>query len=306
MRIFVTGVNGQLGHDVMLELKKRGHEAIGSGSGEKYTGTDAAADMPYCRLDVTDPEAVSSTISRLGPDAVIHCSAWTAVDAAEDEANRARVRALNVTAPGNIARVCADLGAGMVYLSTDYVFSGNGERPWEPDETDFAPLNQYGLTKLEGERAAAAVLDRLFIVRTSWVYGSNGKNFVKTMLSLGKTHDHVRVVDDQIGTPTYTADLARLLADMTESEKYGCYHASNEGGYVSWCGFAREIFRQAGMPVKVEGVTTEQYGLSKAARPRNSRLDKSKLRKSGFEPLPDWRDALARFLKEIGYGTNHG
>ena len=301
MRVFVTGVNGQLGRDVMLELKNRGHEAVGSGSGGKYQGNDAVSAMPYRQLDVTDEKAVNDLLFELRPDAVIHCSAWTAVDAAEDEENRERVTALNAAAPGNIARACAAVGAKMIYISTDYVFDGQGERPWKPDETDYAPLNEYGRTKLEGERAVAAAMDRFFIVRTSWVFGSNGKNFVKTMLKVGATHDHVRVVTDQIGTPTYTPDLARLLADMIETEKYGFYHASNEGGYISWCDFTREIYRQAGMNVTVQGVTTEEYGLSKAARPRNSRLDKSKLADNGFALLPDWRDALTRFLKEIGH-----
>lgn len=300
MLAFVTGVNGQLGHDVMLELAKRGYQAIGSGSASAYHGDDAVADMPYVQLDVTDAEAVSRALSALRPDAVFHCSAWTAVDAAEDEENRERVWALNVSAPGNIAEACAKLGAKLLYLSTDYVFGGQGDLPWQPEDTCFAPLNEYGRTKLEGERAVSSRTDRFFIVRIAWVFGKNGKNFVKTMLNVGRTHDTVRVVCDQIGTPTYTADLARLLADMAETEKFGFYHATNEGGYISWYDFTKEIYRLAGLTTEVLPVTTEEYGLSKAARPFNSRLDKSKLPQAGFEPLPDWRDALKRYLKEIG------
>lgn len=300
MKAFVTGVNGQLGHDVMLELAKRGYEAIGSGSGPACTCTDAVADMPYVQLDIADAAAVAKGIGRLRPDAVFHCSAWTAVDAAEDAENAEKVAALNVSGPGNIAAACAETGAKMIYLSTDYVFGGQGERPWEPEDTCFDPLNEYGRTKLEGERAVAARTDRFFIVRTAWVFGKNGNNFVKTMLRVGKTHESVRVVMDQIGTPTYTADLARLLVDMAETEKFGYYHATNEGGYISWFDFTREIYRQAGLKTEVLPVTTAEYGLSKAARPFNSRLDKSKLIAAGFVPLPDWRDALKRYLKEIG------
>ena len=300
MRVFVTGVNGQLGHDVMLELKKRGHEAIGSGSGSAYKGEDAVAAMPYHPLDVTDEAAVLETLTRLEPDAVIHCSAWTAVDAAEDEENRAKVHALNVIAPGNIAKACKAVGAKLLYLSTDYVFNGQGIEPWKPDEKDFAPLNVYGQTKLEGEFAVAENTDRFFIVRIAWVFGRNGKNFVKTMLNVGKSHDTVRVVNDQIGTPTYTYDLARLLVDMIETDKYGYYHATNEGGYISWYDFTKEIYRQAGLTTEVIPVTSAEYGLSKAARPFNSRLDKRKLVEAGFTPLPTWQDALSRYLQEIG------
>ena len=300
MRVFVTGVNGQLGHDVMLELKKRGHEAIGSGSGSAYKGEDAVAAMLYQSLDVTDEAAVLETLSRLEPDAVIHCSAWTAVDAAEDAENRDKVHALNVTAPGNIAKACKAVGAKLLYLSTDYVFNGQGTEPWTPDEKDFAPLNVYGRTKLEGEFAVAENTDRFFIVRIAWVFGRNGKNFVKTMLNVGKSHDTVRVVNDQIGTPTYTYDLARLLVDMIETDKYGYYHATNEGGYISWYDFTKEIYRQAGLTTEVIPVTSAEYGLSKAARPFNSRLDKRKLVEAGFTPLPTWQDALSRYLQEIG------
>lgn len=303
MKVLVTGVNGQLGHDVVLELARRGHETVGSGSGPAYRGTDALTQLPYLPLDVTDGPAAEERIAALRPDAVVHCSAWTAVDAAEEPENREKVWALNVAAPGNIAAACAAAGAKLLLISTDYVFDGTGDRPWKPGD-DADPCNEYGRTKLLGERAAAERLDRLFIVRTAWVFGANGKNFVKTMLRLGADRDTLRVVDDQIGTPTYTADLARLLADMAETDKYGVYHASNEGGYVSWCDFAREIFRQAGMDTRVLGVSTAEYGMSLARRPLNSRLDKSCLTEAGFALLPDWRDALGRFLKEIGYGTD--
>lgn len=298
MKVFVTGVNGQLGHDVMLELHFRGHEAIGSGSGSAYRGEDAVSALPYVQLDITDREAVAQTLSELHPDAVVHCSAWTAVDAAEEPENREKVFALNARGPKNIASACRDVDAKMLYLSTDYVFDGKGTRPWLPEDTCFAPLNVYGQSKLEGEREVAQTMDKYFIVRIAWVFGSNGKNFIKTMISVGKTHETVRVVNDQIGTPTYTKDLARLLVDMIETEKYGYYHATNEGGYISWYDFCCECYRQYGLSTKVIPVTTAEYGLSKAARPENSRLDKSKLIEAGFEPLPNWKDAIGRFLKE--------
>lgn len=300
MKVFVTGVNGQLGHDMMLELHRRGHEVIGSGSGSAYKGGDAVSRFPYVQLDITDKEAVLGALSALSPDAVVHCSAWTAVDAAEAEENKPKVYALNVIGTSNIASACREIDAKMVYLSTDYVFSGQGQEPWQPDQTDFSPLNYYGLTKLKGEEAVRTALERYFIVRIAWVFGINGKNFIKTMLSVGKTHDSVRVVSDQIGTPTYTADLSVLLADMLETEKYGTYHATNEGGYISWYDFCREIYRQAGMNTEVIPVTTAEYGLSAAARPMNSRLDKAKLAENGFSPLPPWQDALHRYLMEIG------
>ena len=300
MFAFVTGVNGQLGHDVMLELNKRGHKAVGSGSGAVYRGEDAVAAMPYVQLDITDAAAVSHTLDALRPDAVIHCSAWTAVDAAEESENHDKVYALNATGPKNIAAACAGIGAKMLYLSTDYIFDGQGDLPWQADDTRYAPLNVYGQSKLEGELAVRHTFDQFFIVRTAWVFGANGKNFVKTMLNVGRTHPSVRVVNDQIGTPTYTRDLARLLVDMIETEKYGVYHATNEGGYISWYDFTREIYRQAGLQTEVIPVTTSEYGLSKAKRPFNSRLDKSKLRRAGFEPLPDWDNALHRYLIEIG------
>lgn len=300
MRFFVTGVNGQLGHDVMLELSRRGYSAVGSGSGEACRGTDAVAAMPYARLDITDAGAVSRLLGELRPDAVIHCSAWTAVDAAEEPENRGRVFALNADGPAHIAAACAEMGAKMLYLSTDYIFDGQGSLPWRADDERYAPLNVYGQSKLEGELAVRRALSEAFVVRTAWVFGANGKNFVKTMLNVGRTHGAVRVVADQIGTPTYTRDLARLLVDMSETEKYGVYHATNEGGFISWYDFTREIYRQAGIDTEVIPVTTAEYGLSRAVRPFNSRLDKSKLREAGFTPLPDWRDALRRYLTEIG------
>ncbi len=304
MRVLVTGVNGQLGHDVMLELSKRGYEAVGSGSGRQYEGRDAVASMPYLQLDITDAEAVMRTISAVKPDATVHCSAWTAVDAAEDPENRSRVFALNAGGPENIARACSENHSKLVCLSTDYVFNGQGTELWRPDSRDTAPLNVYGQSKLEGELAVARCTKEYFIVRTAWLFGANGNNFVKTMLRAGRKHDTVRVVRDQIGTPTYTVDLARLLADMISTERYGCYHATNEGGFISWYDFTREIYRQAGLKTQVIPVTTAEYGLSKAARPFNSRLDKTKLTENGFAPLPDWRDALARYLKETSNGTD--
>ena len=300
MKVLVTGVNGQIGHDVMIELASRGHTAIGSGSGPSYKGEDAVSEMPYRQLDITDKTAVNQLFSEEKPDALVHCSSWTAVDDAEDPANRERVFALNVTGADNLSRACESVGAKILYLSTDYVFDGHGTRPWQPDDRSFAPLNVYGQSKLGGETAVVRNTKRFFIVRISWAFGVNGKNFVKTMLRVGKNHDSVRVVDDQIGTPTYTKDLSRLLVDMIETEKYGYYHASNEGGYLSWADFTKEIFAQAGLKTRVVPVSTAEYGLSRAARPFNSRLDKSKLTAAGFVPLPDWRDALRRYLHEIG------
>lgn len=301
MKVLVTGVCGQLGHDVVNELAKRGHEAVGSDITPAYSGADdgsAVTRAPYVQLDITDAGAVSRVLGEAKPDAVIHCAAWTAVDAAED--NEDKVRAINAGGTEHIARACRAIGAKMMYISTDYVFDGQGETPWPPDCRDYAPLSVYGRTKLEGEQAVASLLDAYFIVRIAWVFGVNGKNFIKTMLSLGQKHETLRVVCDQIGTPTYTPDLARLLVDMIETDKYGYYHATNEGGYISWADFAKEIFRQAGMMTKVVPVTTSEYGLSKAARPYNSRLDRRKLIESGFAPLPTWQDALSRYLREIG------
>ena len=302
MRVLVTGVNGQLGHDVMNELDRRGHVAVGSDLTEAYAGLpdgSAVCDAPYVSLDLTDEKAVRRVIRMIRPQAVIHCAAWTAVDKAEDPALYDKVMAVNGDAPRYLARAAAAAGAKMLYLSTDYVFDGQGETPWQPDCGDFAPLNVYGESKLAGERGVAENLEKFFIVRIAWVFGKNGQNFVKTMLNLAKTHPEIRVVCDQIGTPTYTLDLARLLADMIETDRYGYYHATNEGGYISWYDFACEIFRQAGIQVKVTPVTTAEYGASAAARPFNSRLDKSKLSENGFVPLPDWQDALHRYLQEI-------
>lgn len=304
MKIFVTGVNGQLGHDVMNELALRGHVGIGSDLAPAYSGMadgTAVTTAPYVSLDITDANAVRRVITDVQPDAVIHCAAWTAVDMAEDDDKVAQVRAVNAGGTQHIADVCKELDCKMLYLSTDYVFNGQGTEPWQPDCKDYQPLNVYGQTKLEGELAVSQTLEKYFIVRIAWVFGQNGKNFVKTMLNVGKTHDTVRVVNDQIGTPTYTFDLARLLVDMIESDKYGYYHATNEGGYISWYDFTCEIFKQAGYTTNVVPVTTEEYGLSKAARPFNSRLDKSKLVEAGFTPLPTWQDALSRYLKEIEY-----
>ena len=298
MKVFVTGVNGQLGHDVMLELTQRGHEAVGSGSGSACRGTDAVAALPYAQLEITDRDAVLQTIGELRPDAVIHCAAWTAVDAAEDAENREKVDRINHLGTQYIAEAARAVDARMIYISTDYVFDGQGERPWQPDDKCYAPLNVYGQSKLDGELAVANTLEKFFIVRIAWVFGLNGKNFIKTMISVGKTHDTVRVVNDQIGTPTYTKDLARLLVDMVETEKYGYYHATNEGGYISWYDFCCEFYRQYGLTTRVIPVSTAEYGLSKAARPFNSRLDKSKLAQAGFRPLPDWQDAVKRYLKE--------
>ena len=313
MKVFVTGAAGQLGHDVLNELAARGHEGIGSDIKEAYSGVcdgTAAEKMPYIPLDITDADAVRRVLENVQPDVVVHCAAWTAVDLAEEEEKQETVRAVNAEGTRNIAVLCRDLGAKMVYISTDYVFNGEGQEPWQPDCKDYSPLNVYGRTKLEGELAVSEILDKYFIVRIAWVFGKSGKNFIRTMLNVGKNHDRLTVVNDQIGTPTYTYDLARLLVDMIETEKYGYYHATNEGGYISWYDFSVEIFRQAaemGHPeydaehLTVVPVTTEEYGISKAARPFNSRLDRSKLAENGFEPLPDWKDALSRYLKEIEF-----
>lgn len=284
MKVLVTGVKGQLGYDVVNELTKRGHTAIG---------------VDIEEMDITDSNSVNTVIGEAKPDAVIHCAAWTAVDAAEDEENIPKVRAVNAKGTENIANICKEIDCKMIYISTDYVFHGQGTEPWQPDCKDYKPLNVYGQTKLEGEIAVSSILDKYFIVRIAWVFGVNGKNFIKTMLNVGKKFDTLKVVNDQIGTPTYTFDLARLLVDMVETDKYGYYHATNEGGYISWYDFACEIFKQAGYKNKVIPVTTEEYGLSKAARPFNSRLEKSKLTQNGFKPLPTWQDALERYLKEI-------
>lgn len=301
MKVFVTGVNGQLGHDVMNELYKRGYEATGSDIADTYVGINdfsPVTTMPYVKLDITDTEEVNRVISGLEADVVIHCAAWTAVDMAEDDDKIELVRNVNAHGTENIAKACKNIDAKMVYISTDYVFDGQGTKPWSPDCKEYKPLNVYGQTKLEGELAVSSILDKYFIVRIAWVFGLNGKNFIKTMINVGKSHDEVRVVNDQIGTPTYTLDLSRLLVDMIETEKYGYYHVTNEGGYISWYDFTKEIYKQYGLDTKVIPVTTEEYGLSKAKRPFNSRLDKSKLIENGFKPLPTWQDALRRYLEE--------
>ena len=286
MKVLVTGVKGQLGFDVVKELKKRGYDAVGVDINE---------------MDITDAEKVTEVITDVNPDVVVHCAAWTAVDAAEDEENIPKVRAINVSGTQNIADVCKNINCKMIYISTDYVFNGLGTEPWQADCREYDPLCVYGQTKLEGELAVSQTLDKYFIVRIAWVFGKNGNNFIKTMLNVGKKFDTVRVVNDQIGTPTYTYDLARLLVDMAETDKYGYYHVTNEGGYISWYDFTCEIFKQVGYDTEVVPVTTEEYGLSKAARPFNSRLDKSKLTENGFKPLPVWEDALDRYLKEIDF-----
>ena len=302
MKVFVTGVNGQLGHDVMNELAKRGIDGIGSDLKETYSGIEdgsAVTVMPYVSLDITDKDAVLKVISQIKPDAVIHCAAWTAVDLAEDDDKVELVRKVNAFGTQYIAEASKKNDCKLMYISTDYVFNGQGTEPWQPDCKDYAPLNVYGQTKLEGELAVANTLSKYFIVRIAWVFGLNGNNFIKTMLNVGKRFPELRVVNDQIGTPTYTLDLARLLVDMIETDKYGYYHATNEGGYISWYDFACEIFKQAGYSTKVVPVTTEEYGLSKARRPFNSRLDKSKLVENSFQPLPSWQDAVSRYLKEM-------
>ena len=302
MKIFVTGVAGQLGHDVMNELASRGYEGVGTDLAEQYSGIQDGSYVTtaqYVSLDITNKEEVEKTITEVKPDVVVHCAAWTAVDLAEDDDKVEKVRLINAGGTKNIADACKAIDAKMVYISTDYVFDGQGEEPWQPDCKDYKPLNVYGQTKLEGELAVSETLDKYFIVRIAWVFGKNGNNFIKTMLNVGKKYDTLTVVNDQIGTPTYTYDLARLLVDMIETDKYGYYHATNEGGYISWYDFACEIFKQAGYSTQVKPVTTEEYGLSKAARPFNSRLDKSKLVENGFKPLPTWQDALARYLEEI-------
>ena len=301
MKILVTGARGQLGCDVIKELAARGHAGIGADLKAQAEG--AAEDTPgisFVKMDITDRDEVRERITREKPDVVIHCAAWTAVDAAEEPENRKVVEAVNVKGTRYVAEACGECGAAMIYISTDYVFDGQGTEPWQPDSGAYAPLNYYGKTKLEGELAVRELLDRFFIVRIAWVFGEHGSNFVRTMLRLGRTHDVLRVVCDQIGTPTYTPDLARLLIDMAETDRYGCYHATNEGGYISWYEFAEEIFRQAGYDTKVIPVTTSEYGLSKARRPFNSRLDKKKLTENGFERLPDWRYAVARYLPRAG------
>lgn len=304
MKVFVTGVAGQLGHDVMNELASRGYTGVGTDLAKSYSGIQDdtyVTTAEYVSLDITNKSAVMHTIKSIKPDVVVHCAAWTAVDLAEDEDKQAKVKAINVDGTQNIANACKEIDAKMVYISTDYVFDGQGTEPWQPDCKDYKPLNVYGETKLGGELAVSNTLSKYFIVRIAWVFGKNGNNFIKTMLNVGKKFDTLKVVNDQIGTPTYTFDLARLLVDMIETDKYGYYHATNEGGYISWYDFACEIFKQAGYTNTVIPVTTKEYGLSKAARPFNSRLDKSKLVENGFKPLPTWQDALKRYLQEIEF-----
>ena len=293
MKVLVTGTSGQLGFDVMNELIRRGHQVIGADR------SDTEAEFEHVLLDITDKKRVDEVVDGIKPDAIVHCAAWTNVDGAEEPENLKVVRAVNVDGTRNIAEAAARVGAKMMYISTDYVFDGTGERPWQPDDKNYAPLNVYGQSKLDGELAVEKYVEKFFVVRIAWVFGKNGRNFIKTMIEVGKTHDILRVVDDQIGTPTYTLDLSRLLVDMVETEKYGYYHATNEGGYISWYDFTCEIFKQAGYDTKVTPVTTEEYGLSKAKRPFNSRLNKSKLVKAGFRPLPEWKDALSRYLRDV-------
>lgn len=301
MKVFVTGANGQLGHDVVNELVARGHEAIASGTGEKYTGVQdgtAVCSAPYYSMDICQRENVRQVLLAVKPDAVIHCAAWTNVDGAEEPENKPKALAVNGEGTSNIVDACNYLDCKMMYISTDYVFNGQGTEPWQADCQNYDPMNVYGFGKLMGELVVKECLKKFFVVRISWVFGRNGGNFVDTMLRVGSNHSKLKVVNDQIGRPTYTLDLARLLVDMIESEKYGFYNATNEGENISWYDFAKEIFRQADMPVEVLPVTTEEYGISKAQRPFNSRLDTSKLAEQGFRPLPDWQDALKRYLQD--------
>lgn len=302
MKFFVTGVAGQLGHDVMNELAKRGYEGVGSDIAPTYSGAmdgSSVTTMPYVQMDITKEDQVRKTLLEIKPDVVVHCAAWTAVDLAEDEDKQEKVKAINVDGTAYIANACKELDCKMFYISTDYVFDGQGTEPWEPDCKAYQPMNVYGQTKLGGELKVSETLEKYFIVRIAWVFGLNGNNFIKTMLKVGKNHDTLRVVSDQIGTPTYTLDLAVLLVDMAETEKYGYYHATNEGGFISWYDFACEIFKQAGYSTTVIPVTTMEYGLSKAARPFNSRLSKKKLSDNGFTLLPTWQDALSRYLADL-------
>ena len=282
MKVLVTGVKGQLGYDVVRELQKRGHEAVG---------------VDIDEMDITDAAAVERVMTEVQPDAVIHCSAYTAVDRAEEDKDIEICRRVNVDGTENIAKICKKMDCKMLYLSTDYIFSGDGERPWEPDD-EASPLNAYGQSKYDGELALKKYVEKYFIVRISWVFGINGNNFIKTMLRLGRENGAVKVVDDQIGSPTYTYDLARLLVDMIESDRYGAYHATNEG-ICSWYEFAKEIFRAAGMDnVSVTPVKSGEFPV-KAKRPKNSRMSKEKLVANGFSLLPAWQDAVARYIKEL-------
>lgn len=302
MKVLVTGVGGQLGHDVMNELHRRGITGIGSDIQKKYSGLNdgtAVTEMQYVQMDITNEQIVNEVINSIKPDAVIHCAAWTAVDAAEDEQNKSKVWSINVDGTKNIVEACKKINAKMMYISTDYVFNGEGDSPWDPDCKDYAPLNYYGKSKLAGELAVSEQLSKFFIVRTAWVFGLNGNNFIKTMLRLAEKYDVIRVVNDQVGTPTYTIDLAKLLVEMILTDKYGYYHATNEGGYISWYDFACEIFKQAQLSISVIPVSSSEYGLSKAKRPFNSRLNKAKLVKNGFTVLPSWNNALERYLHSL-------
>ncbi|MBQ8080557.1 MAG: dTDP-4-dehydrorhamnose reductase [Clostridia bacterium] len=291
MNILVTGAAGQLGQACCRALADRGHRVM-------PTDHPAQAGVGLIPLDITDSDAVMDTVRRLRPDKILHCAAWTDVDAAERKENVPKVWAVNADGTRNLALAARNVGAALLYISTDYVFGDSATRPHRPEDRDFCPLNVYGQAKLAGEEHVRSLLKHHYIVRTSWVFGPGGKSFVRTMLRLGNTSDSVRVIDDQVGTPTYAPDLARLLTDLLETDRWGVYHATNEGGYVSWCDFAREIFRQSGSSTCVIPVSTAEYGLSAARRPLNSRLDKACLPANGFMPLPDWRDALGRYLRE--------
>ncbi len=301
MRFFITGINGQLGHDVAEAACARGHEVYGSDITEAYSGIAKLNCQlkGYDRLDITDEKSTLSLILDIKPDVVVHCAAWTAVDKAEEDDCRDTVMRVNSDGTRNIAKACSQTGCKLIYISTDYVFDGEGTKPWKPDDKNYSPINQYGLSKLMGEEAVSELLDKYYIVRISWVFGLNGSNFVKTMMKLSKNHDTLRVVNDQIGLPTYTKDLAVLITDMAETGEYGYYHACNSGDYISWYDFACEIFRQSDTDINVVPVSTAEYGLSKAARPKNSRLDTGKLSENGYHTLPDWRDALKRYLAEL-------
>lgn len=311
MKAIVTGANGQLGYDVIRELCNRDYVVVATARDKSkinLNGINNISKLSMENLDISNESEVASLIEAVKPDAVINCAAWTAVDAAEDEENKPLVEKVNVLGSRNLAKACKVNDAKLVHISTDYVYDGQGDKPWDPNAKTNNPVNYYGKTKLEGEHEIRSIMDKYFVVRISWAYGENGSNFVKTMLKLGKKYNELKVVSDQIGTPTYTFDLARLLVDMAESKQYGTYNASNEGTYISWYEFAKAIFEiGASLGVKeyssenltVNPVTTEEYGVSKAKRPFNSRLDKSKLVENGFKLLPDWKDSLNNFIKKV-------
>ncbi|MBQ7999940.1 MAG: dTDP-4-dehydrorhamnose reductase [Ruminococcus sp.] len=288
MKVLVTGASGQLGQDVILQLREDGHTAIGTDINDEF--------LP---MDITDIDKVHNTLHSINPDAVIHCAAWTAVDSAEDLENQKKVFDINHKGTENIATVCKELDIKLLYTSTDYVFNGEGTTPWDADCDNYAPVNIYGKSKLHGELAVSSTLTKFFIVRIQWVYGAGGKNFIKTMLNVGKRYECVKVVNDQIGSPTYTKDLARLFSEMIVTDKYGYYHARNEGNFVSWYDLTCKLYKLLDYSTKIVPVTTEEYGLSNARRPKNSRLDTSKLAQYGFTPLPDWEDAVERYIKEL-------